>query len=525
MAEEKVKFDEISQLSDEKLKEALENLGETVGPITPTTRGIIERMLKRKREENSGEKPENDIDDIILKGKSHRVFPEDSTGSLTCTAQRIAEADVYYGVYLPNTVDVDTVDSDFQKVYIDQTACLAVMKKYRGSRFKSFRTYDAAMHFAENGPDVIVPHGATSGEDGGIYTGVSAEKPSPFRGPKSQDLVKFRKAIEKGDMVYFSQCIDENPRYLVSSGDTPAILQEGFRYNALHVACRTNKPKFVEKVLATVAQAEFFQKLYPDDALESSERRSTYLLDLYLNTPDKGLNETPLHFASKHGCVECVRILTTYSACDKSRNNKYSQKPSDVICSRMKDNKSKVSEEIGILLGEQYYVPLLRDDDHCLLPQVGNPWSLKLESPTSPITQDQLLTPFHTSGTPASLISPSLKVRGYAGPMSPTQAEVFHRLWRNISTSSPTHQSKNRIASLRLTDQEKGLEKLGRKLAAEKGVGWTEYWDFLGEFTNLSTDEGLLKLDAYLKNKFKQLLLERGELDASYVARRLIEEQ
>lgn len=84
------------------------------------------------------------------------------------------------------------------------------------------------------------------------------------------------------------------------------------------------------QVLTTVAQPEFFQKLYPDDTYESSERRSNYLLDLYLNTPDKGLNETPLHFASKHGCVECVRILSLCPVCDKSRSNKFGQKPADV---------------------------------------------------------------------------------------------------------------------------------------------------------------------------------------------------
>lgn len=79
-----------------------------------------------------------------------------------------------------------------------------------------------------------------------------------------------------------------------------------------------------------MGQVAFFQKLYPDDTVETSARRSAYLLDLYLNTPDKGLNETPVHFASKHGSVECVRILTSYAACDKRRNNKFAEKPVDV---------------------------------------------------------------------------------------------------------------------------------------------------------------------------------------------------
>lgn len=96
------------------------------------------------------------------------------------------------------------------------------------------------------------------------------------------------------------------------------------------------------QVLSTVSKVDFFQKLYPDDTLESSERRSAFLLDLYLNTPDKGLNETPLHFASKHGSLECVRILTSYPACNKGRRNKFGQTPSevclcfDLVCDEMK---------------------------------------------------------------------------------------------------------------------------------------------------------------------------------------------
>lgn len=85
-----------------------------------------------------------------------------------------------------------------------------------------------------------------------------------------------------------------------------------------------------QQVLSTVSQSEFFHRLYPDDSPESAGRRSAFLLDLYLNTPDKGLNETPLHFASKHGSPECVRILVSYPGCDTSRPNKFGDTPADV---------------------------------------------------------------------------------------------------------------------------------------------------------------------------------------------------
>jgi ankyrin repeat protein len=53
-------------------------------------------------------------------------------------------------------------------------------------------------------------------------------------------------------------------------------------------------------------------------------------LDLYLNTPDKALNETPLHFALKFGAGTVADVLISYPQCDKHARNKFGQTPRDV---------------------------------------------------------------------------------------------------------------------------------------------------------------------------------------------------
>ncbi len=61
-----------------------------------------------------------------------------------------------------------------------------------------------------------------------------------------------------------------------------------------------------------------------------------YVLDTYLNTPDKFLNETPLHFASKFGSVEIVQLLVSYPECDRERKNNKGETPADVSLSPKK---------------------------------------------------------------------------------------------------------------------------------------------------------------------------------------------
>lgn len=98
----------------------------------------------------------------------------------------------------------------------------------------------------------------------------------------------------------------------------------------MHVAAKSKNAEIAELILSTVSNTEFIKLLYGDDNQQNAEDRTSVLLDLYLNTPNKGLNETPLHFASKHGAADVVEILVSYPQCDKSLKNKYNKSADQV---------------------------------------------------------------------------------------------------------------------------------------------------------------------------------------------------
>lgn len=99
----------------------------------------------------------------------------------------------------------------------------------------------------------------------------------------------------------------------------------------MHIAAKCNKPEMCELILKTVGNPTFIQLYYyGDDEYKGYPDPAQIMLDLYLNTPDKGLNETPLHFAAKFGYKDVVRILVSYPQCDKTLPNKYKQLPIDV---------------------------------------------------------------------------------------------------------------------------------------------------------------------------------------------------
>ncbi|CAH8292473.1 unnamed protein product [Schistosoma turkestanicum] len=56
------------------------------------------------------------------------------------------------------------------------------------------------------------------------------------------------------------------------------------------------------------------------------------------------------------------------------------------------------------------------------------------------------------------------------------------------------------FSHLRLIDSEKGYERQGRYLSHVFGTNWYEYWEFLDDFIDLSSEDGMLALEEYLSN-------------------------
>lgn len=83
-------------------------------------------------------------------------------------------------------------------------------------------------------------------------------------------------------------------------------------------------------ILYAISEVSFIKLLYGEENHQDAEHRSKILVDLYLNTPDKGLNETPLHFASKFGADKVVEVFVSFAECDKKLRNKFGKLASEV---------------------------------------------------------------------------------------------------------------------------------------------------------------------------------------------------
>ncbi|XP_069129755.1 uncharacterized protein [Argopecten irradians] len=513
-------LDQVKKLSADDLRTQLKEYGESVGPILPTTIALFQKRLARKilasqqttnsrTPEDSGQissSNENNVDksnDECVEAANSQSGAPMSNGLPTSSTEGEKsqdcdlEASSFYGVSLPDAFQKDDIE-DKCFVFTDKDLALKTVKKYTGARFKVFKSKSEADEFSLNSADVNSPWKkepkATS-----ETSGVSVES-CPYKAPKIQELTALRKKIEQGECRVVENMFWENPRMLISSGDTPVILQESARYNALHVAAKSNQPAMCQLILDTLEDPNLIDKLYAHtkETQQTRTNRINFIVDLYLNTPDKGSCESPLHFACKFGHKDCVSVIVSHPKVDRFFRNNNGQTASDVICSRCTNPDETLKDEIKELLEGQYYVPLVRSEDNTTQPVIGPPWSPDSKNPAMNV-------PF-SSWSPKD---PLMAVKACAGPMTPSRAEQFHKQWTTPPSGSPDY-IRRKFVITRREDSDKGMERLGRDLAHQMQVPWLEYWEFLQTYADLSSEDGLDLLEEYFQKQRIALCIADG---------------
>ena len=344
----------------------------------------------------------------------------------------------------------------------------------------------------------------------------SSSEGCPYKGLTPQQLKQIKEAILKDNAQIIKDLVAQNPRYLMTPCDQPAIIHSGTRANALHIAANAGKVKMIELILDLITDPSLVERMYPNESAESIAKRQEYLLDLYLNMPKKGDFDTPLHQASKWGHWQVIQILVEYSSCDTKRTNRDGLTPAQVVCSRATGD-ADVKCKILDLLADRLYIPVCRALDNASPGFIGEPVSpaelsstteFKTSSPKllrSPMSKAVMNSPIviRDDAQASSPILSPITDRAYLGPLSPKDAELVKHEWKKNSLKKKVN----------LTDPDKGMEQQGRILAKKYQTTLEEYWFFLRAYVDLTSDKGLIMLENHLQDQQRKMENVQDTLD------------
>lgn len=199
------KHEDISKLSDQELSDELKAAGFPRAAITPTTRKLFERKLAKLRgqyvlssEENSQETDKNARHDHEKDSSEKGCLVNKSN---TISVDVVDESPkMFYGVWYPSDGQENWHS---RSVFMSREEALQAVKKVKGSRFNVYRTFSEAEKFATS----------TYGNNEQLTSVPNSPDPcSNFKAPKAQELPKFRRIVEQGNVEEFLNLINSNPR-------------------------------------------------------------------------------------------------------------------------------------------------------------------------------------------------------------------------------------------------------------------------------------------------------------------------
>jgi len=356
-------------------------------------------------------------------------------------------------------------------VYYSRTDILKMIKKCQGARFKAFTSVKEAESFSQMNEADLLNSSLVLKTPSKPRNPVFINSPPPppklqqqeqnhiqlqqqqqpaavnnlsgqgerlaFKAPKTQELMGLRRYIVAGNLEHIRSVIWSNPRYLISSGDTPTIVQEGFHYTAMHVAARHGKHEIIESLIEILTDPNLMTTLYGEEPEEVVTSRQRFLLDLYLNLPDKGANDTPLHIACKYGHLDVIKLLLSHPLTARAERNKFQETPAEVVCSRCprgEDEADALRLEILRHFERTFVVPILRPHNGLGYPRVGHPTHFTSVSSAK-------LDPSTPKDANGNNNNNNYFISAYAGPMQEKEAFSFQKKLSRPSRSSTRRRS------------------------------------------------------------------------------------
>ncbi len=283
-------------MDDKELKAALASFGLGNIPINNSTRPVLERKLDQLRKKQSTEDKKlstenNFTEETVPTSPTATSYP--SPPEYLLHDHPLATKDGFYALAI-DTASLNLAQREhIQHIYTSKESALRAIKLVSGARFKKFSTENAALSFKDQQVSEL---NRRIGERKTCIITTSnnhvdpvGEKANSYPSLQTQDLNNFRMLIEDHNVEGFIAAVNNNPHHLITSGDTPAILKPPLRYNALHCAVRSGCLEICQSLFKFLEGDEFWTRVYSDDRDDIRRARRCHLIDLYLNTCDKGV--------------------------------------------------------------------------------------------------------------------------------------------------------------------------------------------------------------------------------------------
>lgn len=404
----------------------------------------------------------------------------------------ISNGTVFYAACLPLKIRQSKEDFDPKRfVSSDKNEIIKLIKQYQGSRFKSFDLYENALKFVEeklgdnfesNQSDNLSSPNSNQSPSSSVPT----EESILFPSLDIRDLNVFKQSIVNKQLDTFKRNVFTNPRYLISNYfDSPTIIMQGPRYNAVHLAIRFKAPEILDFILDTINTVSFVQKMNPNLDSESLIDKRDHILDLYLNSPDKVNFDTPLHMACKICNLDCISILADYiPVLDTEKLNKQNLLPHELV------QDLQARKKILDIIHSSVFITVQKCPEN-LNKSINKEYHMGRKILQSKLDHKK-----------------EKRISAIVGPMTTEKSKTVY----DVMKSPKKCNEKQR--QIRLKDPDRGIERVICELSIEFEVPYCEYWPFLNDYANFSTEEGLKRLNDYFRSK-------QDELDLSSIIGRL----